>query len=70
MTKTETFAYADLIAIADVFEHSSLFRVYRLMVLLFKFCCKKLGGVEFKPKGFNDAKIMHLFIFVRRASIF
>ena len=35
MTKTETIAFADVIAIADVSEHLSLIKVYRHLVLLF-----------------------------------
>jgi hypothetical protein len=35
MTKTETITFADIIAVADVPEHSSLIKVYRQLVLLF-----------------------------------
>ena len=35
MTKTETLAFADVIAVADVPEHSSLIKVYRQLVILF-----------------------------------
>ena len=35
MTKTETIAFADVIAIADVPEHSSLIKVYRQLIVLF-----------------------------------
>jgi hypothetical protein len=35
MTKTETITFADVIAVADVPEHSSLNKVYRQLVLLF-----------------------------------
>jgi hypothetical protein len=42
MTKTETITFADVIAVADVPEHSSLIKVYRQLVLLFWFCCKKI----------------------------
>ena len=30
----------------------------------------KNWGIEFSPKGFNDNRIMHLFIFARRALTF
>jgi len=35
MTKTETITFADVIAVADVPEHTSLNKVYRQLVLLF-----------------------------------
>jgi len=35
MTKTETITFADVIAVADVPEHSSFNKVYRQLVLLF-----------------------------------
>lgn len=35
MTKTETIAFADVIAVADVTEHSSFINIYRQLVLLF-----------------------------------
>jgi len=35
MTKTETITFADVIAVADVPEHSSHIKVYRQLVLLF-----------------------------------
>jgi len=35
MTKTETITFVDVIAVADVPEHSSLIKVYRQLVLLF-----------------------------------
>ena len=35
MTKTETITFADVIAVADVPEQSSLIKVYRQLVLLF-----------------------------------
>ena len=35
MTKTETITFSDVIAVADVPEHSSLIKVYRQLVLLF-----------------------------------
>ena len=35
MTKTETITFADVIAVADVPEHTSLNKVYRQLVVLF-----------------------------------
>ena len=35
MTKTETITFADVIAVADVPEHTSLNKVYRQLILLF-----------------------------------